>query len=218
MLLLLSWNLWIELQSNRMLWMVWASVPTTNTSPHQAVGSFLVHHYVLTGVSFEMSPKNSAFTFSAWVFPARGPALACLYWHVFFMEAWSPFPSDIQEETIPFIWTLRGQSGVINWTNFSTVSQRIGVEEREEKLGNGWHWSSQNTHDICEIQVLCRCCLWHSKPVVRGNQRSLTTDHCIKHRRFERFDIVWELIKHDTETQIQPMLLREVAPVNLLDM
>lgn len=37
MLLLLSWNLWIELQSNRMLWLVWASVPITNTSSHQAL-------------------------------------------------------------------------------------------------------------------------------------------------------------------------------------
>ena len=77
------------------------------------------------------------------------------------------------------------------------------MKGREGILGSSWLWSSQNTHDICYI--------WSQWE----HQRSLAVGHCAI-RRPEMFDILLELIKHDTATPTQFVLLRGAAPGSVL--
>lgn len=162
-----------------MLWLIWVSVPTTNPSSLSFSRLFSLLSILYSLEQLFKCPPGPHPLLTQHGCLLQEPSLACIgFWHVFLMEAWSLLPFDTQEETIPFIWTLRSQSGVLNWTNFNTVSQRLGMKEREERLGDSWHQSSQKTHDICWMWVLYGCCLWHSKTVIMGtpeitNHRSL---------------------------------------------
>jgi hypothetical protein len=89
------------------------------------------------------------------------------------------------------------------------------MKGREGILGSSWLWSSQNTHDICYIWSFMSTICGIPKRSQWEHQRSLAVGHCAI-RRPEMFDILLELIKHDTATPTQFVLLRGAAPGSVL--
>lgn len=165
---------------------------------------------MFTRVAPFISFKNSVFAFTSWLTGTRGLAFG-LFWlstKLIVSRFWFKV-SDVQ--IFPFIFHLEDIAGLlIGLISFNIiVTPGTGRTEERERWGMAVG-GVVGTHTFIKFTLLYRFGSWWSKTIYNSNIKDcwsqITLTNIITMKTFE---ILWELLKPDTETWSKQMLLEK---------